>query len=531
MHIGGNYISNLYKELSDKRIDLLTLIFLSILILISRIPFMSKYLYDWDSIGYALAFQNYNISLHQPHPPGYIFYVASSKAVNIFFNDPNFSMIFLSILFSILTVFMIYFLGKKMFFWKLGLIASVLLVFNPIFWFYGDIASSYMVGAFFASLVAYTSYQASIDKKFIYISAVTLGLAGGFRQDMLLFMFPLWIYCITRKQFDYKQIFMSLIVLIMSILAWLIPTIILAGGYETYSLVSITLLLNSFSISSVFFGAEITSNIDMGMNLLGWTIYGMGNIGSFIVIAYFFYRIKTVKLSFIKNSKAIFLALWITPAFLFYFLVYFGKPGYILVYVPSLSIILAYVLIEVSKDLNIKFKSISKNYYLIFLISLCVISGILQFNSPSEEDTDYGRIHSEDMKFYDLNQSLMEFNSRDTIIFMLNDDIWRKLQYYSPDYEIYSVYKRTSAGKTYVGLRQYKNDVSEVYESDFFVIVINSSKTKILWVIDDNSKFLKDLKSRIEVKSLKTPDGKIVYYSEVKNMVNFQIYNLAFIIE
>jgi 4-amino-4-deoxy-L-arabinose transferase-like glycosyltransferase len=63
------------------------------------------------------------------------------------------------ILFSVLTIIMIYFLAKQMFSRKFALIASLLLIFNPISWFYGEIAAIYMSQAFFASLIAYTSYK------------------------------------------------------------------------------------------------------------------------------------------------------------------------------------------------------------------------------------------------------------------------------------------------------------------------------------------------------------------------------------
>jgi hypothetical protein len=50
---------------------------------------MAKYLFDWDSVGFALSFTHFNLSLAQPQSPGYIFFVAIGKLVNIFFNDPN----------------------------------------------------------------------------------------------------------------------------------------------------------------------------------------------------------------------------------------------------------------------------------------------------------------------------------------------------------------------------------------------------------------------------------------------------------
>ena len=116
----------------EKRVDILLAISFSILIIATRIPFMSKFLYDWDSVNYALSFITFDISRHQPHPPGYIFYVALGRMVNNVFNDPNTALIIISIAFSIFTVVILYFLGKELFNQKIGVISALLLIFNPI---------------------------------------------------------------------------------------------------------------------------------------------------------------------------------------------------------------------------------------------------------------------------------------------------------------------------------------------------------------------------------------------------------------
>jgi hypothetical protein len=36
----------------------------------TRIPFSSKPLYHMDSVHFALALERYDLTVHQPHPPG-----------------------------------------------------------------------------------------------------------------------------------------------------------------------------------------------------------------------------------------------------------------------------------------------------------------------------------------------------------------------------------------------------------------------------------------------------------------------------
>ncbi|MGO9387120.1 MAG: glycosyltransferase family 39 protein [Methanobacterium sp.] len=132
------------KRILKERVDIVILFIFFLIVVLSRIPYTSKFLYQLDSVNYALAFNNFNISLSQPQAPGYIIFVALGKIINIFFNNPNTSMIFINIVFSILTVFLIYFLAKQMFSQEIAVVTSILLIFNPIFWFYGEIAMIYI---------------------------------------------------------------------------------------------------------------------------------------------------------------------------------------------------------------------------------------------------------------------------------------------------------------------------------------------------------------------------------------------------
>jgi 4-amino-4-deoxy-L-arabinose transferase-like glycosyltransferase len=127
-------LNNLKKS---KRLDLIISLLITAIVALTRIPFVSKFLYDWDSASYGQAFQNFNIAQGQPQPPGYILFIALGKVVNYIFNDPNTSMVFLSVAFSILTAVLIYFFVKQIFSRRIALITSILLIFNPLFWFYG----------------------------------------------------------------------------------------------------------------------------------------------------------------------------------------------------------------------------------------------------------------------------------------------------------------------------------------------------------------------------------------------------------
>ena len=513
-----------------KKLDSTILCLFILILVVTRIPFMSKNLYDWDSVNYALALQNFNINLSQPQAPGYIFFVAFGKAINSVFHDPNASFIFISIFFSILTVILIYYLAKQMFNREIAVVASIFLIFNPCFWFYGETTTIYMSEALFASLVAYTSYQLLRgDSKFIYISSLALGLSGGFRQDLIVFMFPLWFFCFVFSKFNYKQMIKSFIVLIISVGAWLIPTILLSGGFTSYFSMSHNEIFHFFQIYSIFYGGSLTSQLSMDNLLLLWTMMEIGVVSLFLVGFYIFLNYRKIKFSNFKNRKIFFLTLWVLPAFLFYLLLYIAKPGYTLVYLPVFSLISGYLLVNISQELHKRFSKIPSNYIVIWILSLFIVLSSLQFVPSSIPEMNYGDIKSMDTVSNYINESLNNFNSANTIVFYPLDDNFRKSEYYFPNFNSYSYSYYIISGKRVLQASVYKNHKMYSYFCKNMTINVNSSTTKVVWLIDYNTEFFYELKSKINMKEIKLSDGNIVYYSELRNNTNFTVNHITFI--
>ena len=427
---------------SGKKLDITLISLLTITIILTRFPFTSKFLYDWDSVNYALGFGKYIIQMDQPHAPGYIFFIGLGKLVNIFFNDPNTTMIFISIIFSIFTVILLYLLAKQMFSRKVAIVSSLLLIFSQTFWFYGEIASIYICEAFFATLIAYLSYQVfKGNEKYFYLSSLALGLAGGFRTDLIVFMFPLWAFCLFYDKFNYKRVIKAFSVLILSNLMWFIPTIILAGGYHEYSLLNNMQLISSFKTSSVFFGAPLTAHLIMNAELIFWTIIGIGLVQILVMLLYLSINIKSIT-KYFKNSKFIFFALWIIPSFLFYLIIYIAKAGYTLVYIPAITLIISYIYVELFSDLKKHQGKISR-YLLIILVLVSITVSTYGFtgNTFGFSKVSNYNIKSSDsqtVNYFDAIKAInYNFSAENTSILMIDSTMFRKSMYYFPNDYIY----------------------------------------------------------------------------------------------
>ncbi|MCE7699160.1 MAG: glycosyltransferase family 39 protein [Methanobacterium paludis] len=470
---------NYFKSKTIFKQNLLIPLILGLLVIITRVPFMSKALYEWDSVNYAMAFEKYNILQQQPHPPGYILYVALGKAVNYIFNDPNTSMIVLSITFSIFTVVLVYFMAREIFSKNVAITAAILMIFNPLIWFYGEIASIYIFEAFFGVLIAYSSYKLlKGNEKFIYISAFVLGLAGGFRIDIVEFMFPLWIFCVWYARPSYAKIIKGLFVFIMSISLWLVPTILLTGGYKEYfALLKTT--SEAATQTSIVFGASISQQILNSGAFIIWSVLGLTFLGILITALFLVYHRKGLKSKFrvyLKNPLTIFFLLWIGPASLFYLVIYVVKPGYLLNYLPAVIIILSYILNRLSNS--------------------DPRSTIVVIRDITREDEGFN---------------------------------WRKAMYYLPGYDVYYLCDQENTGITgQVSSWHGKNHSYNISQAPVLDIPLNSA-TKIVWIMNDQSSFYQEVKDRLGVSSISLPNGLNIYYSNIGNQTSdFQISNFIF---
>src|SRR5687767_5428741 len=67
--------------------------------IISRLPFQSNILHHWDSINFALALDHFDLYMHRPHPPGmFVFYILLGRLINWALQDPNASLVWISII-------------------------------------------------------------------------------------------------------------------------------------------------------------------------------------------------------------------------------------------------------------------------------------------------------------------------------------------------------------------------------------------------------------------------------------------------
>ena len=346
---------------------------------ISRVPFTSKYLYHMDSVQYALALENYNITVHQPHPPGYFLYVMLGRLLNLFIQNANITFIVVSIFFSGLTVVAVYYLGKEIFNKKAGVIAAAIAMTSPNLWFHGEVALTNVAEAFFSTLVAFLCWKIYKGRhNYIWLSVIALALGGGIRQNTIIFLFPLWLFSV--KGVPVRKTVTSLFLLLICCLLWFVPMMYMTGGWHAYREAFRELWLFNTGNVSVFEKGWSTFRI-FSSCLARFTVYGVGGgIFALILAAYTLIRKKRIKS--LDRGKAAFFSLWILPSFFFFLLIFVhpSNPGYVLIFMPALFILTALSIEFISADMK---EIIKRESSTVIAVIIVVINVSMFFFSSS----------------------------------------------------------------------------------------------------------------------------------------------------
>jgi hypothetical protein len=312
---------------------------LSLLTIVSRLPYRARMLYNWDAVQFALALREYDVVKHQPHPPGYILYVVLGRVVNAWLGDPTAAYVALAVVMSGLTTFVVYYLARAIYDRATALAAAALLAVSPLFWFYGSVGLSYAAEALCASTVAYFAFRALEGSRTdAWLAAGYLGLAGGVRQSLLVLLFPLWLGSAAIGLRRLRTVALGLAILAGCVLTWFVPMIWLTGGLGRYLAASAELADSVVRPTSIV-GGPFDVTLRMSRYLLESVLVGLGPLAGAALLAVWYVRREG------WGRREWFLLGWIVPPVLVYTLVHFGQAGYVLTFLPALVIFLSRVLV------------------------------------------------------------------------------------------------------------------------------------------------------------------------------------------
>jgi len=253
----------------------LILLLLILLCLISRMFFYCPYLEDWDGVDFALALRYYDLSLYQPHFPGYPIFIGLGALIYPFLHDEAAVFISLNIFFSGLTLFPLVRLMELISSRPVAYITALLYLTNPFCWLGAERVWSEPPSLFFI-LTSFYFFLLSInnnDHKSAFLGGLFLGIASGVRMDYLVFCS---VFLYTYPQHKLGPRLSSYGGLGLGLLCWLLPQLCITGG-TGYWQEARDFILGHFTR----WGGSIYSRPDPLARLkdLFWCLYAQGLAG------------------------------------------------------------------------------------------------------------------------------------------------------------------------------------------------------------------------------------------------------------
>jgi hypothetical protein len=313
------------------RVDLGLALGLAAVAVASRLPFRARLLPSWDAIQFALALGEYDVVKHQPHPPGYILYVALARLVDA--GDPTGTLVGVSVGASALTVFLTYLLAWRLYGRATALVAALGLMASPLFWYSGVVGLTYTTEAALATGLALVIWRMRHGGPAATVAgALALGLAGGVRQSLLVLFGPLWLGTAWASQRRWRPVAAGAGVLGLTVVAWLVPMMWLTGGPARYlaasrelfdSTIRARTIAGAWPLNAVAVGEALLLGVGLLLPLLAWLAVGALRPGA------------------AWDARAWLFAGWLLPPLGVYLFFHFGQYEYLLAVLPALYILLA----------------------------------------------------------------------------------------------------------------------------------------------------------------------------------------------
>ena len=201
------------------------------LFLALHLPFLPPSLEDLDSINFALGVRDYDVSRHQPHPPGYPLFIVAAKALHAAGLSEVHALSLLGVVGGALGVFgcIALFRGLNPLFTSAWL-AVALVITCPLYWVTAARPLSDSVG-----LAAALALQALIvgapSSGAVALAAGCAGFAFGLRSQIVWLTLPLLALAIARlpRLEKWAGLARAAAAFVVGALLWAIPLLIVSG--------------------------------------------------------------------------------------------------------------------------------------------------------------------------------------------------------------------------------------------------------------------------------------------------------------
>lgn len=491
------------------RKDILLSLILGLTAFISRLPLIEQFQSHWDGPQYSIAIVRYSFEQQTPAPPGYPLYIAMGRFFYIFFKDPHFSILLVSVFATVIGSIVMFLVGKMIYNRYVGLASSILFLTGSTFYYFGLTPYAYIITPVTTTLLAFIVYQIYIKQKQMGLwLGIMFGICFGIRPQETILTFPILILGFIFL--NYKEKIKSIIIFSIITLAWLVPILFIIGPtnyfIQSYEFLIVALIHNT-----------LMQRIEL---IIKGFLLSFGLSGAFLL--YFVWKLLNNYPTIIKKNTRviIFYSTWILPGVFYNLFLRTEHAGYQMTYLAAFLILISYAIWKVTEKNN-------KLYILIIiLISLFNLYWFFynrdpQFVKPYRPTSfHYSDIRKNDLKTgRKVNYILANFNPKKTLI-ITNSVLWRPYGYYLKNYLVISLDGLDDNTPESLHIeRDQKNWNMKQFDNKNLSVTIPKDINSILFPDDENNLWIKNYpykvfnlpgKSKITLISV-NPGDRIIY--------------------
>ncbi|GAC1334732.1 MAG: hypothetical protein NVSMB17_16780 [Candidatus Dormibacteria bacterium] len=350
----------------------------------SRLFTRSRYLFNWDSIQYALGVQRFDLVAHRPHPPGYLGYIVLGRAFTALLGgDPERGLVVLSAVAEALAVLLIFLAARASWGRFAGWVAALLFATSPLTWIYGSVALNYSVEPVFVIAVTWACLRAcSGDRRALVAAAVMTAIAGAIRPtDELFLLAPMgWAGWRTWQQSGRAWVLAAAAAGMLVSLAWVGPLLAMSGGVGTYLRASQELSARASDTSAVWKAGLAGLRLN-GTAVIAGLVTALGLVVP-LGVTYLLCRAIPALRGGTQGVGRDYRALagaTLVPALAIYVLVHIGQLGYLLLLLPALVLPGGVVLASLARIVSPRREIPLRNA----MLGLCVVTNVAIFALPA----------------------------------------------------------------------------------------------------------------------------------------------------
>jgi dolichyl-phosphate-mannose-protein mannosyltransferase len=323
-----------------------------VLVFITRWPLMPPHLFSFDSVNFAFSLSDFDPRRNQPQPPGYPLFVLEARALKPLFPTPEHVFFFLQIVISGLAVGLLFLLARAMFSAPVAVIAGMLLLFHPVFWYSGLTSPLRPHLALGSVLVAYLCWRSlhGDRRSFLWASAA-LAIAGGFRPELSVILFPLWLWA-GWECGRLRLLTKGGMLLLGLTWVWVANLALACGGFGPM-FQAFGEYANSQTFQSAVFGASALGWRHMVGRVIVWT--SLGALPWLWTIPFGWgERHRWPE----WNRLLAFLTIWLLPGLAFYVTIHSADPDHFLAVIPIVCLLGGWCLYEADESLRHRWTSL-----------------------------------------------------------------------------------------------------------------------------------------------------------------------------